>query len=178
MEKKLFSSFAGKFLKKHVSHGGEAPDGSHGMMLYLEGINKSFDGFKAINDLNLYIEKGELRCIIGPNGAGKSTMMDIITGKTRPDSGSAWFGQNINLLDLEGIAEALASLGRKVWTIAIAMCSTTMEKPFFQLTTAKAVIPFCLSESNMLKSMLTKDIPDRFAIASVSFITDTNMISL
>ena len=113
MEKKLFSSFAGKFLKKHVSHGGEAPDSSHGMMLYLEGINKSFDGFKAINDLNLYIEKGELRCIIGPNGAGKSTMMDIITGKTRPDSGSAWFGQNINLLDLDEPAIAQAGIGRK-----------------------------------------------------------------
>jgi urea transport system ATP-binding protein len=113
MENKLFSSFAGKFLKKHVSHGGEAPDGSHGMMLYLEGINKSFDGFKAINDLNLYIEKGELRCIIGPNGAGKSTMMDIITGKTRPDSGSAWFGQNINLLDLDEPAIAQAGIGRK-----------------------------------------------------------------
>ena len=102
-----------KFLKKHVSHGGEAPDSSHGMMLYLEGINKSFDGFKAINDLNLYIEKGELRCIIGPNGAGKSTMMDIITGKTRPDSGSAWFGQNINLLDLDEPAIAQAGIGRK-----------------------------------------------------------------
>ena len=113
MEKKLFSSFAGKFLKKHVSHGGEAPDSSHGMMLYLEGINKSFDGFKAINDLNLYIEKGELRCILGPNGAGKSTMMDIITGKTRPDSGSAWFGQNINLLDLDEPAIAQAGIGRK-----------------------------------------------------------------
>ena len=113
MEKKLFSSFAGKFLKKHVSHGGEAPDSSHGMMLYLEGINKSFDGFKAINDLNLYIEKGELRCIIGPNGAGKSTMMDIITGKTRPDSGSAWFGQNITLLDLDEPAIAQAGIGRK-----------------------------------------------------------------
>ena len=113
MEKKLFSSFAGKFLKKHVSHGGEAPDGSHGMMPYLEGINKSFDGFKAINDLNLYIEKGELRCIIGPNGAGKSTMMDIITGKIRPDSGSAWFGQNINLLDLDEPAIAQAGIGRK-----------------------------------------------------------------
>ena len=113
MEKKLFSSFAGKFLKKHVSHGDEAPDSSHGMMLYLEGINKSFDGFKAINDLNLYIEKGELRCIIGPNGAGKSTMMDIITGKTRPDSGSAWFGQNINLLDLDEPAIAQAGIGRK-----------------------------------------------------------------
>ena len=113
MENKLFSSFAGKFLKKHVSHGGEAPDGSHGMMLYLEGINKSFDGFKAINDLNLYIEKGELRCIIGPNGAGKSTMMDIITGKIRPDSGSAWFGQNINLLDLDEPAIAQAGIGRK-----------------------------------------------------------------
>jgi urea transport system ATP-binding protein len=53
----------------------------------LEGISVSFDGFKALNKLNLYIGVGELRCIIGPNGAGKTTMMDVITGKTRPDSG-------------------------------------------------------------------------------------------
>jgi urea transport system ATP-binding protein len=85
----------------------------HGVILYLEDINVSFDGFKALNNLNLYINKGELRCIIGPNGAGKSTMMDVITGKTRPDTGSAWFGQNINLLDLDEPAIAEAGIGRK-----------------------------------------------------------------
>ena len=63
--------------------------------LYLEDLTVSFDGFKALNELTLYVEPGELRCIIGPNGAGKTTMMDVITGKTRPDSGSAWFGDDI-----------------------------------------------------------------------------------
>lgn len=88
-------------------------DLSHGVILYLEDINVSFDGFKALNNLNLYINKGELRCIIGPNGAGKSTMMDVITGKTRPDTGSAWFGQNINLLALDEPAIAESGIGRK-----------------------------------------------------------------
>ncbi|MFC3914104.1 urea ABC transporter ATP-binding protein UrtD [Pseudaeromonas sharmana] len=86
---------------------------THGMILYLEEISVSFDGFKALNNLNLYIEAGELRCIIGPNGAGKSTMMDVITGKTRPDSGSAWFGQNIDLLALDEPAIADVGIGRK-----------------------------------------------------------------
>ncbi len=88
-------------------------DVSHNIILYLEGLNKSFDGFKAINDLNLYIETGELRCIIGPNGAGKSTMMDIITGKTRPDSGQAWFGQRLDLLRMDEPEIAEAGIGRK-----------------------------------------------------------------
>ena len=88
-------------------------DLTHGVILYLDGISVSFDGFKAINDLNLYVEDGELRCIIGPNGAGKTTMMDIITGKTRPDSGSAWFGQQINLLAMDEPEIAAAGIGRK-----------------------------------------------------------------
>jgi len=88
-------------------------DLTHGVILYLENLNVSFDGFKAINDLNLYIDDGELRCIIGPNGAGKTTMMDIITGKTRPDSGSAWFGQEINLLAMDEPEIAAAGIGRK-----------------------------------------------------------------
>jgi len=88
-------------------------DLSHNIILYLEDISVSFDGFKAINNLNLYIEAGELRCIIGPNGAGKSTMMDIITGKTTPDSGMAWFGQRINLLELNEAEIAEAGIGRK-----------------------------------------------------------------
>ncbi|MGF1547976.1 MAG: urea ABC transporter ATP-binding protein UrtD [Thiotrichales bacterium] len=88
-------------------------DGSHGTILYLEGISVAFDGFKAINDLNLYVDAGELRCIIGPNGAGKTTMMDIVTGKTRPDTGTAWFGQKIDLLKLTEPEIAQAGIGRK-----------------------------------------------------------------
>lgn len=68
-------------------------DVRHGPILYMEDVTVSFDGFKAINKLNLTIDDGELRCIIGPNGAGKTTMMDIITGKTRPTEGSVWFWQ-------------------------------------------------------------------------------------
>ena len=90
-----------------------AIDLSHNIVLYLEGISVSFDGFRALNELNLYIEAGELRCIIGPNGAGKTTMMDVITGKTRPDSGSAWFGQTVDLLTLSEPEIAQAGIGRK-----------------------------------------------------------------
>ncbi len=88
-------------------------DLSHGTILYLEDITVSFDGFKAIDKLNLYIDAGELRCIIGPNGAGKTTLMDIITGKTRPDTGTAWFGQRIDLLRLTEPEIAQAGIGRK-----------------------------------------------------------------
>jgi urea transport system ATP-binding protein len=89
------------------------PDSSRGVMLYLEDITVSFDGFRALNALTLYVDVGELRCIIGPNGAGKTTMMDVITGKTRPDSGSAWFGQTIDLLGLTEPEIAQAGIGRK-----------------------------------------------------------------
>jgi urea transport system ATP-binding protein len=90
-----------------------APDVSHGTILYLEDLTVSFDGFKALNALTLYVDVGELRCIIGPNGAGKTTMMDVITGKTRPDCGSAWFGQTIDLLTLTEPEIAQAGIGRK-----------------------------------------------------------------
>ena len=90
-----------------------APDESHGITLYLEEITVSFDGFKALNDLTLYIRPGELRCIIGPNGAGKTTLMDVITGKTRPDHGCAWFGQSIDLLSRTEPEIARAGIGRK-----------------------------------------------------------------
>ncbi len=88
-------------------------DTSHDVILYLEDITVSFDGFKALNQLTLYVEPGELRCIIGPNGAGKTTMMDVITGKTRPDTGSAWFGQHVDLLTLSEPEIATAGIGRK-----------------------------------------------------------------
>ena len=81
--------------------------------LYLENLTVSFDGFKALNDLTLYVEPGELLCIIGPNGAGKTTMMDVVTGKTRPDSGMAWFGRDIDLLRLSEQEIVRVGIGRK-----------------------------------------------------------------
>ena len=92
---------------------GDELDASHGTILYLEDVTVSFDGFRALNALTLYVDVGELRCIIGPNGAGKTTMMDVITGKTRPDSGSAWFGLTIDLLALREPEIAQAGIGRK-----------------------------------------------------------------
>ena len=83
------------------------------IVLYLEGLTVSFDGFKALNDLNLYVRDGELRCLIGANGAGKTTLMDVITGKTSCDSGSAYFGQHINLLDKSEAEIAQLGIGRK-----------------------------------------------------------------
>lgn len=82
-------------------------------ILYLDGVSVSFDGFKALNNLSLYIEKGELRAIIGPNGAGKTTMMDVITGKTRPDTGTVQFNGGVDLTQLGEAAIANLGIGRK-----------------------------------------------------------------
>jgi urea transport system ATP-binding protein len=91
----------------------EGLDVTHGVVLYLEGITVSFDGFRALNDLSLSIDAGELRCVIGPNGAGKTTMMDVITGKTRADAGTAFFGQTIDLSRYSEAQIAHAGIGRK-----------------------------------------------------------------
>ncbi len=82
-------------------------------VLYLEGVAVSFDGFKALDALTLYVSPGELRCVIGPNGAGKTTMMDVITGRTRPDEGAVWFGSAHNLLTLAEPEIVEAGIGRK-----------------------------------------------------------------
>ncbi|MGZ3158729.1 MAG: urea ABC transporter ATP-binding protein UrtD [Burkholderiaceae bacterium] len=92
---------------------GEGVDTTHGAILYLDDITVSFDGFKALNKLNLDISVGELRCIIGPNGAGKTTMMDVITGKTRPTSGTVFFGQTMDLSKMTEYDIAHAGIGRK-----------------------------------------------------------------
>ena len=88
-------------------------DISHRVILYLQGVTVSFDGFKALNDLSLSIDNGELRAIIGPNGAGKTTMMDVITGKTRPDAGSVFLGQTMDLTRMSEPEIARAGIGRK-----------------------------------------------------------------
>lgn len=82
-------------------------------ILYLDGVSVSFDGFKALNGLSFYVEPGEMRAIIGPNGAGKTTMMDVITGKTRPDEGQVMFRGITDLTRMDETAVATLGIGRK-----------------------------------------------------------------
>jgi urea transport system ATP-binding protein len=82
-------------------------------LLYLDGVSVTFDGFRALNELSLAIEPGEMRAVIGPNGAGKTTMMDVITGKTRPDTGQVVFGDDTDLTRLDEPAIAALGIGRK-----------------------------------------------------------------
>ena len=82
-------------------------------LLYLDGVTVSFDGFRALNKLSLAVEPGEMRAIIGPNGAGKTTMMDVVTGKTRPDSGEVFFEGAHDLSKLDETEIATLGIGRK-----------------------------------------------------------------
>jgi len=82
-------------------------------LLYLSGVTVSFDGFRALNNLSLAVEPGEMRAIIGPNGAGKTTMMDVVTGKTRPDDGDVFFAGNHDLTKLDEAEIAMLGIGRK-----------------------------------------------------------------
>ncbi len=114
-------------------------DITHGRILYLDDVSVSFDGFKAINKLSLDIAPGELRCIIGPNGAGKTTMMDIITGKTRPDSGTVFFGSTIDLLRYKEAEIAGMGIGRKFQKPTVFEQLTVFENLELALKTNKGV---------------------------------------
>ena len=114
-------------------------DVTHGRILYLEDVHVSFDGFKAINGLNLDIAPGELRCIIGPNGAGKTTMMDIITGKTRPQKGTVFFGSTIDLLRHNEPEIASLGIGRKFQKPTVFEQLTVFENLELALKTHKGV---------------------------------------
>ena len=120
-----------------VSPGHLDTGGKH--ILYMEDVTVSFDGFKALNDLTLYIEPGELRCIIGPNGAGKSTMMDVITGKTRPDTGVCYFGQTLDLTAMSETDIATAGIGRKFQKPTVFEALTVFENLELAQKTNKSV---------------------------------------
>ncbi|WP_211313832.1 urea ABC transporter ATP-binding protein UrtD [Marinomonas piezotolerans] len=115
-------------------------DVSNQMILYVEGLNLSFDGFKALNDLNLYVKDGELRCLIGANGAGKTTLMDVITGKTQCDSGTVYFGQTHNLLTKDEADIAQLGIGRKFQKPTVFEEQTVFDNLELSLKTDKRVI--------------------------------------
>lgn len=81
--------------------------------LYLQDVHRAFDGYKAINGLSMVIAEGELRAVVGPNGAGKTTMLDIITGKTRPDVGRVMWGEDVDLTRMDEASTARLGIGRK-----------------------------------------------------------------
>ena len=107
--------------------------------LYLDGVNVSFDGFKAINNLSLCIEPGEMRAIIGPNGAGKTTMMDLITGKTRPDSGTILFKNKIDLTQYDEAEVANIGVGRKFQKPSVIESLTVFENLELSLKGGRSV---------------------------------------
>ncbi|MCS2608034.1 urea ABC transporter ATP-binding protein UrtD [Halomonas dongshanensis] len=129
-------------------------DVRHGPILYMEDVTVSFDGFKAINNLNLTIDDGELRCIIGPNGAGKTTMMDIITGKTRPTEGSVWFGSRHNLLQMNEPEIASLGVGRKFQKPTVFEALSVFDNLELAMAANKGIFP-------TLTARMTGEIQDR-----------------
>ncbi len=108
-------------------------------ILYLEGVSVSFDGFKALNSLNLIIRRGEMRAIIGPNGAGKTTMMDIVTGKTRPDTGRVLFGEDVDLTHLDEADIANLGIGRKFQKPTVFESLTVFENLYLSLRSDRSI---------------------------------------
>ena len=118
-------------------------------LLYLDGISVSFDGFKALNELSLLVEPGEMRAIIGPNGAGKTTMMDVITGKTRPDSGDVFFeAGTIDLSRLDETQIAELGIGRKFQKPTVFEMHTVEDNLLLALKNDRSVRATLLWESS------------------------------
>ncbi len=120
----------------------------------LEGVNKTFDGFKAINDLNFYMDEGELRVIIGPNGAGKSTMLDIITGRTRPDKGKVEFGRDTDLTKLNEYQINRLGIGRKFQTPSVYIDHTVFENIWLSLEGTRTRLEHACSPGSIPRSAI------------------------
>jgi len=113
--------------------------GRRQFILLLEDVNKSFEGFKAISNLTFYMDEGELRVIIGPNGAGKSTMLDLITGRIRPDKGRIEFGRDTDLTRLNEYQINRLGIGRKFQTPSVYIDHTVFENVWLSLPGGRAV---------------------------------------
>ena len=122
---------------------------ARGSILYIDGLTVSFDGFKALDGLSLVIDPGELRAIIGPNGAGKTTMMDVVTGKTKPDAGEILFDGNIDVTRLDEASIAELGIGRKFQKPTVFEALSVFENLELALSSDRRVLPtlfFRLSE--------------------------------
>jgi urea transport system ATP-binding protein len=116
-------------------------------LLYLDGVTVSFDGFKALNHLSLTLDRGEMRAIIGPNGAGKTTMMDVITGKSRPDNGVVMFDGSVDLTKLDEAAIAELGIGRKFQKPTVFDSHTVADNLLLALNDRRGVFATLLARS-------------------------------
>ena len=112
-----------------------------GTILYLDGVSVAFDGFRAINSLSLVLDKGEMRAIIGPNGAGKTTMMDIVTGKTRPDEGEVFFDGQVDLTRHDEAEIAMMGIGRKFQKPTVFESHTVEDNLLLSLKGSRSIFP-------------------------------------
>jgi urea transport system ATP-binding protein len=113
-------------------------------ILYLDGVSVSFDGFRAINNLSFVVDRGEMRAIIGPNGAGKTTMMDIVTGKTRPDEGDVFFDGDVDLTRHDEADIAMMGIGRKFQKPTVFESHTVEDNLMLSLKGRRSILPALL----------------------------------
>ncbi|RUZ80995.1 urea ABC transporter ATP-binding protein UrtD [Mesorhizobium sp. M7A.F.Ca.US.006.01.1.1] len=127
-------------------------------ILYLDGVSVSFDGFRAINNLSLVLDKGEMRAIIGPNGAGKTTMMDIVTGKTRPDEGEVFFDGQVDLTKHDEAEIAMMGIGRKFQKPTVFESHTIEENLMLALKGPRSIFPALFHRRSVAETRQIDDI--------------------
>src|SRR5689334_3966633 len=144
-------------------------------MLYLDGISVSFDGFKALNELSFVIEPGEMRAIIGPNGAGKTTMMDVITGKTRPDDGTAAFAGSHDLTRLDEARIANLGIGRKFQKPTVFESHTVWDNLLLALKAPRGVFPTLFARMDKSQAAKIEEILETVHLTAASATLAANL---
>lgn len=134
-------------------------------LLYLDGVSVSFDGFRAINNLSLVLLKGEMRAIIGPNGAGKTTMMDIITGKTRPDTGEVYFDGAVDLTQHDEADIAMMGIGRKFQKPTVFESHTVEDNILMSLKGPRTILPNLFWKETPQASARIDEVLERIRLA-------------
>ena len=135
-------------------------------ILYLDGVSVSFDGFKALNNLSLVISPGEMRTIVGPNGAGKTTMMDVITGKTRPDAGRVLFRGVHDLTKLDEARIANLGIGRKFQKPTVFDAHTVFDNLELALKAPRGLLPTLMFKLNALQRARVDEVLDLTRLAA------------
>ena len=141
------------------------PSARKDTLLYLDGVSRSFDGFKAINELSFVLMKGEMRAIIGPNGAGKTTMMDIITGKTRPDKGDVYFMGDVDLTKHDEPTIAQMGIGRKFQKPTVFETQTVADNLLLSLKGDRRGVPALFYRDNRADRALIEGILDKIRLS-------------
>ena len=147
-----------------TSPGEKQPNTTHGSILYIDGVSVTFDGFKALSELSLVVEKGEMRAVIGPNGAGKTTMMDVVSGRTRPDQGRAIFDGKVDLTKLDEASIAELGIGRKFQKPTVFESQTVVENLELALKADKRVFPTLFRRSTPSRGQRLQEVLEVVAL--------------